>query len=54
MTRRSIRIASLTLVAGVALAISFGAQAKGTLRVTMNASLNQLYPAKATIGEEYL
>lgn len=54
MTRRSIRIASLALVAGVALTIAFGVQAKGTLRVTMNASLNQLYPAKATIGEEYL
>ena len=30
------------------------ASAKGTLRATLNASLNQLNPAKATIGEEYI
>jgi peptide/nickel transport system substrate-binding protein len=47
---------TLTRIFVVALAAGFawGAHAKGTLRATLNASLNQLYPAKATIGEEYI
>jgi peptide/nickel transport system substrate-binding protein len=38
----------------VALAAPLPVAAKGTLRATLNTSLNQLYPAKATIGEEYI
>src|SRR5688500_36539 len=50
-----IRIVLSALVSAAALAgVSFSAQAAGTLRATLNASLNQLYPAKATIGEEYI
>jgi len=41
-------------VAMMTLAASLPAAAKGTLRATLNTSLNQLYPAKATIGEEYI
>lgn len=41
-------------VAVMTLAASLPAAAKGTLRATLNTSLNQLYPAKATIGEEYI
>jgi peptide/nickel transport system substrate-binding protein len=41
-------------VAVMTLAASAPAAAKGTLRATLNTSLNQLYPAKATIGEEYI
>src|SRR2546423_622241 len=44
------------LVAALALALfpPLAATAAGTLRATLNASLNQLDPAKATIGEEYI
>jgi peptide/nickel transport system substrate-binding protein len=38
----------------VCVAFAAPALAKGTLRATLNTSLNQLYPAKATIGEEYI
>ena len=48
------RIVRIVLLAALAAGVSFGAQAKGTLRATLNASLNQLFPAKATIGEEYI
>jgi peptide/nickel transport system substrate-binding protein len=41
-------------MAMMTLAASLPAAAKGTLRATLNTSLNQLYPAKATIGEEYI
>lgn len=34
--------------------LSGGLQAGDTLRATLNSSLNQLYPAKATRGEEYV
>ena len=51
MNSRIIRVALLVAIAASA---SLGVQAKGTLRATLNASLNQLYPAKATIGEEYI
>ena len=37
-----------------ALLLPAASHAKGTLRATLNTSLNQLYPAKATIGEEYI
>jgi peptide/nickel transport system substrate-binding protein len=50
----SLKFLRFALAAVLAAGISPGAHAKGTLRVTMNASLNQLNPAKATIGEEYL
>lgn len=42
------------LALGAALLLPAAGFAKGTLRATLNASLNQLYPAKATIGEEYI
>src|SRR3954469_10527586 len=50
LSRRILLAACAALVAAAA-APAF---AKGTLRATMNASLNQLNPAKATIGEEYI
>ena len=34
--------------------VAMPAMAKGTLRATLNANLNTLYPGKATIGEEYI
>ena len=42
------------LVLCAVLLVPAASYAKGTLRATLNASLNQLFPAKATIGEEYI
>jgi peptide/nickel transport system substrate-binding protein len=42
------------IAVALALLLPTAGFAKGTLRATLNASLNQLYPAKATIGEEYI
>ena len=42
------------IAAALVLCAPGAALAKGTLRATLNASLNQLFPAKATIGEEYI
>lgn len=50
MRSNGIRILAAALLATLAL----GVQANGTLRATLNASLNVLNPAKATIGEEYI
>jgi len=47
-------ITRMFIALSVALAAPLPAAAKGTLRATLNTSLNQLYPAKATIGEEYI
>jgi peptide/nickel transport system substrate-binding protein len=48
------KIPRILLACAVALLAAGPAAAKGTLRATLNANLNQLYPAKATIGEEYI
>jgi peptide/nickel transport system substrate-binding protein len=48
------RMASTVLTAGLLLVAAGPASAGGTLRATLNTSLNQLSPAKATIGEEYI
>ena len=42
------------IAVALALLLPSAGLAKGTLRSTLNASLNQLFPAKATIGEEYI
>ena len=50
----NIRIPFRSLLAVLIAGVALSAQAAGTLRATLNTSLNQLYPAKATIGEEYI
>jgi peptide/nickel transport system substrate-binding protein len=47
-------VAFIALTAGLVLGAAEPALAKGVLRATLNTSLNQLFPAKATIGEEYI
>src|SRR5688572_17520141 len=47
-------LARTCVAACLALSVCTPAAGKGTLRATSNTSLNQLYPAKATIGEEYI
>jgi peptide/nickel transport system substrate-binding protein len=47
-------LAALCLTAGLALSSGVPAQAQGTVRVAVGTTLNQLDPAKTTIGDEYI
>jgi peptide/nickel transport system substrate-binding protein len=54
MSTRSIRPLAVAVLASLALCASHAAFAKGVLRATISTSLNQLDPAKHTIGDEYI
>src|SRR3977135_2514297 len=47
-------ILALTLAIGVTVAATAAALAQGTLRLAVGTTLNQLDPAKTTIGDEYI